>query len=639
MKIGSVLIANRGEITSRVARTARKMGIRTVGVHSPQDANSKAMREVDLAIALPSGDLSQNYLNAELLVRIADESKVNAIHPGYGFLAENPDFAERIQRAGLIWIGPGPDAMRQIGDKMRAKQIAQTVRVPVAPWKQISGTPDQQEIKSIIKEIGLPALIKATRGGGGRGQRIVRDASQFEEAIRTARSEALRSFGSGELFVERFLENPRHIEVQIIGDQYKHLFALGERDCSLQRRNQKVVEETPAIILNNETRTKIHSAAITLATEAGYSNAGTIEFLVQRNPKNEWEFFFMEMNARLQVEHPVTEMVWGVDFVELQFRVAEGESLEPILSNIHPSGHAIELRLCAEDPSNHFLPTPGPITELRYPEVQQLRIDSGYDEGDTIPQEYDSLFSKVIIHSDDRMKSISEASEALEKTTVAGVITNKYFLQTVLNHSDFQKNGIHTRWIESHPELAAAGKDLDADLLFWGKKLSSELFVQRNASHVFVRTSGILRSFESDSEMHGTASPQGLIRISGKFETDSDGDVKASGWITRFELCISFDRPIRGIGQRRIAFAGQFEVEDAKSHRGPIVAQVPGVVLDVRAKVNEVIDAQEPILVVEAMKIEMPMTLPVAARITAIHVKQGDRIKPGQTLVTWEPAA
>ena len=328
MKIGSVLIANRGEIASRVARTARKMGIRTVGVHSPQDAHSKAMREVDRAIALPGGDLSQNYLNAELLVQTAVESQVNAIHPGYGFLAENPDFAERIQQAGLIWIGPSPDAMRQIGDKMRAKEIAGSVGVPVAPWKQISGNPDKQEIKSILNDIGLPALIKATRGGGGRGQRIVRDASQFEEALRTARSEALRSFGSAELFVERFLENPRHIEVQIIGDRYKHLFALGERDCSLQRRNQKVVEETPAAILDDKTRNQLHSAAINLATAAGYSNAGTIEFLVQQDAKGQWEFFFMEMNARLQVEHPVTEMVWGVDLVELQFRVAEGEALE-----------------------------------------------------------------------------------------------------------------------------------------------------------------------------------------------------------------------------------------------------------------------------------------------------------------------
>jgi acetyl/propionyl-CoA carboxylase alpha subunit len=615
------------------------MGIRTVGVHSPQDAHSKAMREVDQAIALPGGDLSQNYLNAELLVRTAVESGVNAIHPGYGFLAENPDFAERIQIAGLIWIGPSPQAMRQIGDKMRAKEIARSVGVPVAPWKQISGSPDKQEIKSIVKDIGLPALIKATRGGGGRGQRIVRDASQFEEALRTARSEALRSFGSAELFVECFLENPRHVEVQILGDRYKFLLALGERDCSLQRRNQKVVEETPATILDDETRRSLHSAAINLANAAGYSNAGTIEFLVQRNAKAQWEFFFMEMNTRLQVEHPVTEMVWGIDLVELQFRVAEGDALQPLLSNIHPSGHAIELRLCAEDPSNQFLPTPGPITELRYPESPQLRIDSGYDEGDTIPQEYDSLFSKVIVHTADRKESISDASAILQKTNVAGVITNKYFLQTVLQHGDFQKNLIHTRWIESHPELTTAGNDLDADLFFWGKKLSSELFVQRTEACAYVKEDGILRSFEPDFELHGSASPQGLIRIAGTFETDSDGFVKASGWITRFELCISLERPIRGIGQKRIAFAGQFEVEEAKAHRGPIVAQVPGVVLDVRAKVNEVVDAQEPILVVEAMKIEMPMTLPVPARITAIHVKQGDRIKPGQTLVTWEAVA
>lgn len=643
MKIGTVLIANRGEIASRVARTARKMGIRTVGVYTPHDAYTKAVREVDQAIPIPGGELPQNYLNSDLLIRSAVESGANAIHPGYGFLAENPDFADRVQTAGLIWIGPKPDAMRMIGDKMRAKDIAQSMGVPVAPWKNISTKPDKREINSILKNIGLPALIKAARGGGGRGQRIVREPSQFEEALRTARSEALRSFGSAELFAERFLENPRHIEVQILGDQHGYLFALGERECTLQRRNQKVIEETPATILDEATRSKLHEAAISLAAAAGYSNAGTVEFLVQRDAKGRWEFFFMEMNARLQVEHPVTEMVWGVDLVEMQFRVAEGESLEPVFFNVRPSGHAIELRLCAEDPSNHFLPAPGPITELRYPDVPQLRIDSGYEAGDTIPQEYDSLFSKVVIHTNSREESLRQSSAVLEETMIAGVITNKYFLQTLLRHSDFQNNLIHTRWIESHPELTTVGTDLDADLLYWGKKLSSELLVQRTSNletrSYNPRENAILKEFEPDPEKHGSASPQGLIRIAGQFETDSDGTVKGSGWITRFEFCISLERPVRGIGQRRIAFAGQFEVEEAKAHRGPIVAQVPGVVLDVRVRVNEVIDAQEPILVVEAMKIEMPMSLPVAARITAIHVKQGDRIKPGQTLVSWEPAA
>jgi acetyl/propionyl-CoA carboxylase alpha subunit len=644
MKIRKVLIANRGEIAHRIASTARKLSIPTVGVYTPQDKVSLFVRSVDQTILLPSGDLSQNYLNGDLLIRCAQESEANAIHPGYGFLSENPDFAAKVEAANLTWIGPNELAMREIGDKMRAKEIAARANVPVAQWKHLEENPGKKEIKSILKEIGLPALIKASRGGGGRGQRIVRDASEFEEALRTARSEAVRSFGSGDLFIESFLENPRHVEVQIIADQFGHVFALGERDCTLQRRNQKVIEETPAVILDDETRKRLHSAAISLASTAGYTNAGTIEFLCRQNKNGDWEFFFMEMNARLQVEHPVTEMVWGLDLVELQFRVASGESIESLLADKRPSGHAIELRLNAEDPTNHFLPTPGPITTLEFPKGEGIRVDSGFEAGDTIPQEYDSLFSKSIVHAVNRDEALRKASEVLNKTIIGGVLNNKYFLQTVLSHSDFQQNSIYTRWIESHPGLAGSSNALDEDLVFWGKKISSELFVQRTE---FIPLEPLqescfepsfLKSFIPDKN-HGSSSFQGLIRISGKFKTAEQGDVAAIGWITRFEMCISFQRAINGVGQRKLAFAGQFEVEDFKTHHGPIVAQVPGVVLNVRAQVNEVVDAQEPILVVEAMKIEMPMSLPVPARITAIHVKQGDRIKPGQTLISWEPAA
>ena len=644
MKIRKVLIANRGEIAHRIAASARKLNVPSVGIYTPQDKDSVFVRFVDQAIPLPAGDLSQNYLNAELLIRCALESEANAIHPGYGFLSENPDFAAKVEASNLIWIGPNELAMREIGDKMRAKEIAVAANVPVARWKHLEENPGKREIKSILKEIGLPALIKASRGGGGRGQRIVRDASEFEEALRTARSEAVRSFGSGDLFVESFLENPRHVEVQILADQRGHVFALGERDCTLQRRNQKVVEETPAAILDDETRKRLHSAAIGLATTAGYTNAGTVEFLCKQNETGVWEFFFMEMNARLQVEHPVTEMVWDLDLVELQFRVASGESIEPLMVDKHPSGHAIELRLNAEDPANHFLPTPGPITTLKFPQGEGIRADSGFEAGDTISQEYDSLFSKLIVHANNRDDALRKASAALQNTTIAGVLNNKYFLQAVLNHNDFQQNNVHTRWIESHPELSESSNALDEDLVVWGKKLSSELFVQRN-EYVPLEpllesnfTPSILKSFIPDKD-HGSSSAQGLVRISGKFEAAEQGEVLASGWITRFEMCISLQRAVRGVGQRKLAFAGQFEVEDFKTHHGPIVAQVPGVVLNVRAQVNEVVGAQEPILVVEAMKIEMPMSLPVPARITAIHVKEGDRIKPGQTLISWEPAA
>ena len=637
MKIKKLFIANRAEIACRIAATARKMGISTCGVYTPQDAHCKHARVLDELILLPAGPLSANYLNQESMIESARRLGADSIHPGYGFLAENPDFAERVIKSGLIWVGPKPDAMRKLGGKIEAKQVAAAVGVPVTPWRKI--TEEQTDAEQIGMEIGLPLLIKAAHGGGGRGQRVVNVVSQFSEALRTARSEAERSFGSSEVFVEKFLERPRHIEVQIIGDEHGHVFALGERDCSAQRRNQKVIEETPAAVLDESTREKIISSALALASAVSYSNAGTIEFLAQKTPDGSWEYYFMELNARLQVEHPVTEMVWGVDLVELQLRIAQGAVIEEL--PLHPSGHAIELRLCAENPVNNFLPTPGPITEFSVPRSEGVRVDAGFDAGDVIPPEYDSLFAKLIIKANDRAQAIQHATAILENSMIAGVITNKYFLHRVIEHPDFSQNRINTRWIESHRELFPEDAEaLDRDLIYWAKKISSELFVQRRPSRVFNgNTSEILIDFTPEAGVHGEPSPQGLIQFAGYFKTAGNSQVYASGWINRHEICLSFQRPVEGVGQRRLVFAGLYDVEDLRAHHGPIVAQVPGVVLDIRAKVDEVVEAQSPILVIEAMKIEMPMSLPVAARITSIHVKRGDRIQPGQTLVTWEPAA
>lgn len=628
MGIKKLFIANRAEIACRIARTARRMGIRTCGVYTPQDTRVKHVRELDELTQLPYGDLRKNYLNQELLIEVAQKQKANAIHPGYGFLSENPDFAEKVQKAGLIWVGPNPAAMRMLGGKIEAKEVAARVGVPVPPWMRLG---EDSKIDNSIVNLGLPLLIKAAHGGGGRGQRVVRETSQFAEAIRAARSEALRSFGSGELFVERFLDRPRHIEVQIFADHHGNVYALGERDCTLQRRNQKIIEESPAVVLDAETRNKTHQAAIALAKEAKYTNAGTIEFLAQRNTKGDWEYFFMELNARLQVEHPVTEMQTGLDLVELQLRIAQNEKIE---LNVKPQGHSIELRLCAEDPVNNFLPTPGPITDWSTPEVNGLRIDEGYDVGDVIPQEYDSLFAKMIFHAKSREEAIEQLSKVLNQTLIAGVITNKFYLQSLLASPDFKNNSTYTRWIEEHPAKDESER-LNQYLKSLAGKWSSELFVQRSQTalppELLISDAG---EFKPDESIHGTSSPQGLVRVGGWF-----GDDYASGWINRYELCITFERALEGIGQRRMEFAGEFEVKDVKAHHGPIVAQVPGVVLDVRARVNEIVEARTPILIVEAMKIEMPMILPIAAKITAIHVRRGDRIQPGQTLVVWEPAA
>ena len=437
-KISKVFIANRGEIACRVARTAHRLGIATCGVYTPQDAHSRHPRVLHQAALLPAGDLSANYLNADLFITKAIEMGANALHPGYGFLSENPDFAEKVAAAGLTWIGPAPESMRQLGGKIEAKEVARRAGVPVAPWMHLSEDPDTNEIERILQEIGLPALIKAAHGGGGRGQRVVQERSQFAEALRAARSESKRSFGSAEVFIEQFLDRPRHIEVQILADQHGHVVALGERDCTLQRRNQKVVEEAPAVVLDSDTRKKIQDAAVSLAVAARYTNAGTVEFLAQKKSDGAWEYFFMELNARLQVEHPVTEEILGIDLVELQFRVAEGENLQSQFASLHPpSGHAIELRLCAEDPANNFLPSPGPIIEFRVPDDPALRLETGFETGDVFPQEYDSLLAKLIVRADNRDECLVRLRSVLDQTMVSGLLTNRSFLQRVLDHDDY----------------------------------------------------------------------------------------------------------------------------------------------------------------------------------------------------------
>ena len=641
-----IFIANRGEIACRIARTAHRLGIRTCGVFTPQDEHTRHVRFLQEVVRLPAGDLSANYLNADLLLARAKEFGADAVHPGYGFLAENPEFAEKVMRAGMTWIGPPPAAMRELGGKIEAKEAAKRAGVPVTPWMRLSDDPDDAETTRILGEIGLPALIKAAHGGGGRGQRVVREPSQFAEALRAARSEARRSFGSDAVFIERFLDCPRHIEVQILADHHGHTYALGERDCTLQRRNQKVIEEAPAVLLDAATRARIHDAAVKLASTVGYTNAGTIEFLAQQRDDGVWEYFFMELNARLQVEHPVTEEIWKIDLVELQIRAAGGEDLSRAMASAGPpAGHAIELRLCAEDPSNQFLPTPGPVTDLSWPDAEGLRVETGFEPGDTVPQEYDSLLAKLIVHGSSRDDCVQRLLAVLDQILLAGLITNRTFLRSLLSHPDFAANRIYTRWIDAHPELAQSSDALDGDLRYWGKKFSSELFVQRKPFPQLESFSDSVRSgpvrltgFDPEPEMHGSYSPQGLVRIRGAFSTESKGRVDAAGWINRFELCLSFAPLVDGIGQRKLAFAGQFESEDAHMHHhGPVVSQVPGLVLDVRAREGEAVGAHQPVLVLEAMKIEMPVSLPVEARITMIHVKAGDRILPGQTLVSWEP--
>ena len=425
MAIRRVLVANRGEIALRVFRACRELGIGAVAVAAPDDAGSLHAREADETVAVAS------YLDAGEHVRAAGEAGADAIHPGYGFLAENADFAEAVEAAGLTWIGPPPAALRKGGDKLEAKRIAREAGVPVLP----QGTAD---------ELGFPLLVKAAAGGGGRGMRVVRDPAELEDALAAARREAAGAFGDDTVYLERYLERPRHVEIQLLADAQGTVLALGERECSVQRRHQKVLEEAPSPALDPSLRARMSEAAVAFARAIGYRSAGTAEFVLEGR-----EFFFLELNARIQVEHPVTELVTGVDLVRAQLSIAEGEPLGPLPADL--DGHAVEVRLYAEDPRT-FLPQAGRIERLRLP--AGVRVEAGVAEGDEVGTGYDPLIAKLIAHGPTRDEALARLRDALAETEVAGVVTNLPFLRWLVAHPALRAGETTTAFLVDHPPLS-----------------------------------------------------------------------------------------------------------------------------------------------------------------------------------------
>ncbi len=439
----SVLVANRGEIALRVMRTCARLGIRTVAVYSDADARAPHVRAADVAVRLGPGPAAESYLRMDAILDAAAATGAQAIHPGYGFLAENAAFAEAVEAAGLAWIGPPAAAMRALGDKARAKALAEANGVPVLPGYHGEAASDE-DLVARAEGIGFPLLVKASAGGGGRGMRVVRATDELAEALAGARREAAASFGDDRLLLERFLEQPRHVEVQVLGDAHGTLVHLGERECSVQRRHQKLIEESPSPAVDGELRAAMGDAALRLARAAGYRNAGTVEFLVD----DSGAFFFLEVNARLQVEHPVTEAVTGLDLVEQQLRVAAGEPLGFSQADVRVEGHAMELRVVAEDVGAGFLPATGVVTALDLPDG--VRVDTGIAAGSVISPFYDSLVAKVIAHGWDRADTIAMLSDALDATRIEGVATNLDLLAAVLDEPAFTAGDLHTGFLDEH---------------------------------------------------------------------------------------------------------------------------------------------------------------------------------------------
>lgn len=440
-----ILVANRGEIAIRVMKTAQRMGIKTVAIYSTVDRNSPHVKFADEAVLIGEGPSNQSYLLGDKIIEVAKKHQVDAIHPGYGFLSENADFAEACEANNIIFIGPKSKAIKIMGSKLAAKEAVKHYNIPMVPGIEEAIT-DVEKAKKIAEEIGYPILIKASAGGGGKGMRVVEKASELESQMNRAISEATSAFGDGSVFIEKYVSSPRHIEIQIMADTHGNIIHLFERECSIQRRHQKVIEEAPSSVLSSELRKKMGDAAVKVAQACDYVGAGTVEFLLDENHN----FYFLEMNTRLQVEHPVTELITNTDLVELQIRVARGEKLPLNQEDLKITGHALELRVYAEDPLNDFLPSVGHLDEYQLPEGKNIRVDNGFEEGMDIPIYYDPMLAKLITYGNTRMEAIELMIEAIKNYRISGISTTLPFGTFVCQHEAFRSGNFDTHFVKKY---------------------------------------------------------------------------------------------------------------------------------------------------------------------------------------------
>ena len=444
-----ILIANRGEIAVRIIRACREMGIHTVAVYSEADRDALHTQLADEAVCIGKAQSSDSYLNMERILSATIATKAEAIHPGFGFLSENSRFVEMCEKCNVAFIGPSAEVISRMGNKSEAKNTMRKAKVPVVPGTKEPVYTVEQALEA-VKEVGFPVMIKASAGGGGKGMRVAKNEQEFAKLFETAQQEAVHSFSDNTMYLERFVENPRHVEVQILADKYGNVVHLGERDCSVQRRHQKMIEESPCIAISDDLRKKMGETAVRAAKAAGYESAGTIEFLLDQSG----EFYFMEMNTRIQVEHPVTEFVSGVDLIKEQICIAAGEPLSVQQKDIEIRGHAMECRINAEDPERHFMPCPGKITDLHLPGGNGIRVDTAVYNDYAIPPYYDSMIAKIIVYDKDRRSAIRKMISALGEVAIEGVKTNVDFLYELLNQPDFQEGNITTDFIPQHyPDL------------------------------------------------------------------------------------------------------------------------------------------------------------------------------------------
>ncbi len=669
MTFGSVLVANRGEIAVRVLRSARDAGLRTVAVYSDADLGAPHVRAADTAVRIGPAPAAESYLSIPALLEAARRTGAEAVHPGYGFLSERAAFARACEEAGLVFIGPPADVIEVMGRKDRARRIAVEAGVPVVPAIEETGPDDAELARRATAEVGFPLLVKAAAGGGGKGMRIVREAGALPEALAAARREALAAFGDGTLLVERYVERGRHVEVQILADQHGHVVHLFERDCSVQRRHQKVLEEAPAPTISAAVRDRLTSAAVRLATAVGYVNAGTVEFLVAGE-----DVYLLEMNTRLQVEHPVTELVTGQDLVALQLRIAQGEALPFGQDDLTRSGHAIEARVYAEDPAQGFLPQAGTASVVRWP--SRARVDAALEPGSEVGTWYDPMLAKIIVAGPTREAARGALVDALDDTAILGLTTNVGFLRRLADSAAYRDAAIDTAWLDRHPgSFPADGGEVARVAAAWlvavGSRAAGGLaggarggaggardpFGTGDGWRVSGPAAPVLAGLRDGDGAHSMRVdvPGGLV---------SEGAEAERSWRVRPVASAPGPEPgpyrleIDGVAYRFqveigprevvVGYQGQAYVFSRPSASGPgaglaaasdglVTAPMPGTVLSVRVSEGQDVTAGEVLGVLEAMKMELSLVAPYDGTVTEAGVKAGDRVALGQQIFVVVP--
>jgi propionyl-CoA carboxylase alpha chain len=649
--IGRVLVANRGEIARRVFSTCRRLGVATVAVYSEPDAMAAFVREADVAVALGGASPAESYLRGEAVIAAAIRAGADAVHPGYGFLSENAAFAQSVIDAGLTWIGPSPDAIAAMGSKTEARDRMQRAGVPVLPGARLDHG-RVADVQTIADRLGYPLLVKASAGGGGKGMRLVRKGEELASAIEGARREAAAAFGDDAVFLERFASFARHVEIQIIGDQHGQVCSLHERDCSVQRRHQKVIEESPSPVVGPDLRSRMSAAAVAAGEELGYVGAGTVEFLLT----GDGEFYFLEVNTRLQVEHPVTELVTGFDLVELQLRVAEGGRLPEEVSRAPLRGHAIEARLYAEDAANGFLPATGVLE--RFVVGSGVRVDTAVTDGAQITSHYDPMIAKVIAHGSTRDEAARKLADALRRAEIHGLLTNRDFLVRVLCHDEFLRGEADTGFLDRHDPkslarplvpaverrnaAAAAALAAQARHRSQARVLSSLPSGWRNNPSApqlttFTATDGEELRVEYQFSRDGGLF---VLRVQGEDlpspalhgATADDVDLEVAGVRRRYRVHARAGGATSvntEIGQVDLLESARFPVPDSSPDPGSLQSPLPGRVIRVLVEAGAIVKPGDPLLIVEAMKMEHEIVAPTGGAVSELRVEEGHQVETG----------